>query len=453
MARIRGLAVSVLMIAVASLMLAGAMAAPARAQTLIRDAEIEGIIRAYAAPLLRGAGIPPDAVTIRLLKDGRLNAFVAPGNRLFLFTGLITSTERPEALIGVIAHEIGHIAGGHHVRLNRNLDTLGTTSILAMLLGTAAGALVGRPDLGVALGMGAQDAALRNFLAYSRTEEASADAFALKALERENLPAGGLRDFLQTLEGQTALTPESQDPYLRTHPLTRDRLSAVETHVARSRLGPDDVPPQWRDWHARMVAKLNAFLRPPGEALRLYQGRDDIPGRYARAIAHYRAVELDTALGLIDGLIADEPDNPFFHELKGQMLFETQRVPQSLASFERAVDLAPEEPLLRVALAHAQIESSDASLLEPAQDNLRNALSRDDGNALAWRLLAQAYGQAGETAMADYAMAETALRSGDYDRALFHVGRAETQIKRGSPTWLRLQDLRGEAERRRDEAG
>ncbi|MQX36776.1 M48 family metalloprotease [Roseospira navarrensis] len=433
------------------MMMAVAVATPARAQSLIRDAEIETTIRAYAAPLLQGAGIPVDAVTFRLINNPRLNAFVAKGNRMFLFTGLVMRTETPDELIGVIAHEIGHIAGGHHVRLDDNLETLTATSLLGLLLGAAAGALAGRPDVGIAIGTGAQQAALRNFMTYSRTQESSADAFALKALEREGLPADGLLEFMHELESQEALTPEMQDPYMRTHPLTRDRIRAVENRVASAPPGVRAVPAPWEDMHARMLAKLNAFLRPPGEALRLYKDREDIAGRYGRAIAHYRAVEMDPALALIDGLIADEPNNPYFHELKGQMLFENTRVAEALPSYERAVSLLPEEPLLRVALAHAQIESGDPALLEPAQDNLRNALSRDPSSALAWRLLGQAYGRAGDAAMADYAMAETALRSGDYERALFHVGRAETQLKRGAPTWLRLQDIRGEAERRRDD--
>jgi len=424
---------------------------PARAQSLIRDAEIESIIRVYAAPLLRGAGIPPDSVKIRLLNDSRLNAFVTTGNRMFIFTGLVLRTRDPDELIGVIAHEIGHIAGGHHVRLDRNLETLSATSLVTMLLGTAAGALVGRPDLGIAVGAGAQGLAMRNFLAYTRTEESSADAFALKALDRENLPADGLLDFMHTMESQDALTSEMQDPYLLTHPLTRDRIRAVESHVASTAGKGWTVPPAWQDLHARMLAKLNAFLRSPNEALRMYQGRKDVPGRYALAIAYYRAVELDKALPLIDGLIAEEPNNPYFHELKGQMLFENSRVAESLPSYERSVALMPREPLLRVSLAHAQIESGQPGLLKAAQDNLNTALTQDASNALGWRLLAEAYGRAGEAAMADYAMAETAVRSGDFTRALFHVGRAETQIPRGSPTWLRLQDIRVQAERQKDE--
>lgn len=420
----------------------------ARAASLIRDAEIERIIRAYAAPLLRSAGIPPDAVTIRLLNDNSLNAFVTTRQRMFLYTGLVMRTDL-EALVGVIAHEIGHIAGGHLVRLDAQREQFSTTALLTTLVGTAAGALVGRPDLGLVLGSGAQGSALRGFLAYTRTEEAAADAFALSALEREGLPAHGLRDFMQQLQGQEALSSASQDPYLRTHPLTRDRLAAMEAHVERSRATAAGVPAEWREMHARMKAKLIAFLRPPSETLTRYEDVTGTAADYARAIAHYKAVELDTAQAMIDRLIAAEPRNPFFEELKGQMLFESGRVSESLTHYERAVSLAPDEPLLRVALAHAQIESGDAALLKAAQDNLRNALSRDDNNALAWRLLAQAYGRAGDAALADYAMAETALRSGQYDRALFHVGRAETQVPRGSPTWLRLQDIDTEARRQR----
>jgi len=421
------------------------------AASLIRDAEIERTIRTYAAPLLQGAGIPPSAVTIRLLNDDSLNAFVTTRQRMFLHTGLVMRTD-VEALIGVIAHEIGHIAGGHLVRLDAQRDQFSTTALLATLVGTAAGALVGRPDLGLVLGSGAQGSALRGFLAYTRTEEASADAFALSALEREGLPADGLRDFMQQLQGQEALSTVSQDPYLRTHPLTRDRLSAMDAHLETSRATAAGVPDAWREMHARMRAKLIAFLRPPRETLTRFEDLTGPAADYGRAIAYYKAVELDKALGLMDQLIALEPRNPFFEELKGQMLFESGRVAEALTHYERAVSLAPDEPLLRVALAHAQVESGDAALLKTAQDNLRNALSRDNDNALAWRLLAQAYGRAGEAALADYAMAETALRSGQYDRALFHVGRAETQVPRGSPTWLRLQDIDAEARRlRRDD--
>lgn len=421
----------------------------ARAASLIRDAEIERIIRTYAAPLLRNAGIPQSAVTIRLLNDDSLNAFVTTRQRMFIHTGLVMRTERVETLVGVIAHEIGHIAGGHLVRLDAEREQFTTTALLATLVSTAAGALAGRPDVGLAVGSMAQGSALRGFLAYTRTEESSADAFALSALEREGLPADGLHDFMRTLQNQEALSSAYQDPYLRTHPLTRDRLSAMEAHLERSRATSAGVPAAWREMHARMRAKLIAFLRPPSETLNRYKDLEGPAADYARAIAYYKAVDLDRAVPLIDALITAEPDNPFFEELKGQMLFESGRVAEALTHYQRAVALAPEEPLLRVALAHAQVESGDTALLKAAQDNLRNAVSRDADNALAWRLLALAYGRAGESALADYAMAETAVRSGEYDRALFHVGRAQSQVPRGSPTWLRLEDIDTEARRRR----
>jgi len=443
---------AILGLLVAVLALSLALAPAARAASLIRDAEIEGIIRSYAAPLLQDAGIPPDSVTIRLLNDPTINAFVTTGKRMFIHTGLILRAKRVDELVGVIAHEIGHIAGGHLIRLGAQREKFGTTALLGTLLGAAAGALVGRPDLGIALGAGIQGSALRGYLSHTRTEESSADAFALKALEREGLPATGMRDFMRELQGQEALSSVSQDPYLRTHPLTGERLSAIEAHVAQSKATEAGIPQAWRESHARMRAKLIAFLRPPSETLTRYQGQTDTAADYARAIAYYRAVEMDKALPLMDQLIAREPQNPFFQELRGQMLFESGRVAEALPYYNRAVSLAPNEPLLRVALGHAQVESGDPAKVSAAIDNLRTALSQDSDNALGWRLLAQAYGQTDQPAMADYAMAETALRSGDYDRALFHVGRAETQVPRGSPTWLRLQDIDSDARRQRSDA-
>ncbi len=434
------------------LALVGGAPTDARAQSLVRDAEIEDTIRTYAAPLLRQAGIPPESLTVRMINDSRINAFVTSGQRLFLFTGLMLRTEAVEALVGVIAHEIGHIAGGHLVQLRGNMENLEAARIAAMLLGAAAGALTGRPDVGMAVGMGAQGAAMGNFLSYTRGQESAADAFALKALDRAGLPADGLLDFMHVMDQQTALNSESQDAYLQTHPLTRDRLRVVEQHVSRSSIPAEAVPADWRDRHARMLAKLRAFIRPPGETLRRYAEGADIASRYARAIAHWRGVDLMRGLAGIDALIAEEPDNPYFHELKGQMLFESGRAAEALPSYRRAVELAPGEPLLRIALAHAQLESGDGTRLDAAEDNLRNALSREGNNAMAWRLLSQVYGRQGDSAMADYAMAETALRSGDHERALFHVGRAENQIRHGSPTWLRLQDVRAAAERARAEA-
>jgi predicted Zn-dependent protease len=439
--------------AVVAMMTTGAALNSARAQSLIRDAEIESIIRTYAAPLLQDAGIAPASVTFRMLNDHRINAFVTTGPTMMLFTGLLLRTETTDALVGVIAHEIGHIAGGHLVQLRGNVETLQTTQILSMLLGAAAGALAGRPDVGMAVGMGAQGAALRNFLSYTRTQESAADSFALRALDRQGLPADGMLSFMRDMERQTALNAESQDAYMQTHPLTRARIRTVEDHIARAAASSRQVPAAWQDLHARLMAKLRAFLRPPGETLRRYADQTDIPARYARAIAYYRGVDLMRALAEIDGLIAAEPNNPYFHELKGQMLFESGRAGEALASYERSVALAPAEPLLRIALAHALIESGGgAASLAAAEDHLRNALSRERDNAMGWRLLGQVYGRTDQPAMADYAMAETALRSGDPDRALFHVGRAESQVKHGSPTWLRLQDIRAEARRAQADA-
>lgn len=427
---------------------AGRALADGRGPSILRDAEIETIIRDYANPLFRAAGLPPDLVTIRLLNDSSLNAFVTSGNRMFIHSGLILRTETPGQLIGVIAHETGHIAGGHIARIGDEIEKAAITSLAALALGAAAGVATGSGDVGMATMALGQTVAQRNFFAFSRTQESSADAFAMKVLDATDQSAAGLLEFFEVLEGQEILASARQDPYVRTHPLTAERISALRHHVetagARSA-----VPSAEQALHDRMVAKLFAFLQPQGRTFQRYPETDEsVAARYARSIAYFRRGQIDQALPLIDGLIAEYPQDPYFYELRGQMLVENGRVRDGLPSYQKAVELAPNQPLIAVSYGHALIESGEPAALDQARTVLSDALHDDPANAFAWRLLGMAAGRAGDEGGASYALAEYALRAGDPSQALYHAGKAERLVAQSDPRWLRIQDIEQEAQNR-----
>lgn len=416
--------------------------AGAQRLSFIRDAEIENTIRTYAAPLFLAAGLEPSDVRIYLVDDRSLNAFVAGGQRLFINTGLIMRSTHAGQVIGVIAHETGHIAGGHLSRLHAAIANSTAQSILALVIGAAAAIGTGRGDVGAAIVAGGQSMGLRSFLHYNRTQESAADQAALRFLDATGQSSRGLLEFMELLDGQELLSADRQDPYLRTHPLSRERIDTVQAHLSRSPYKDKPQPARIQELHRRMLAKLYAFLEPFGRTLRRYPESDTgVDARYARAVAYYRKPDLGKALPLVDGLIAERPEDPYFHELKGQMLFENGRAAEAQKPYETAVRLLPRSPLLRRGLAQVQLELGDPALLEPAIRNLRAALQQDADAPFTWRQLAIAYGRRGDMGMSAVALAEEALLKGHARQARYHAGKAEKLLPRGSMGWLQAQDI------------
>ncbi len=437
--------------------LAVALATPASAQqqqrrSFIRDAEVENTIRAFSTPLFQAAGLTPDAVRIHLIVDSSLNAFVAGGQNLFLHTGLLTRAENANQLIGVIAHETGHIAGGHLARVQDAAGKASTEALLAMLAGAAVGLASGRGDVGTAVAIAGQELAVRDFLSYTRGEESSADQAAIKYLEATGQSAKGMGEFFDILGDQELLVSARQDPYVRTHPLTRDRVNFVRDHVSRSPNSNAPIPPQFVEMQRRMRAKLFAFLEQPVRTFQRYKETDtSIEARYARAIAAYRKPDLTIALPLIDGLIAERPNDPYFHELKGQMLFENGRGTEGIAPYQRAADLLPGNTLMLIQLSQILVEQDDPEMLAKAQRHLAVAVQNEPDNRTAWRLMTLAYGRDGNEGMTAYAMAEQALLEGRLTDANFHVGKAERLLPKTGTVWLRLQDIKERAAQAKDE--
>ena len=417
--------------------------APAAAQgiALVRDDEIEADLKTFAVPIFQAAGLEAQDITIHLVNDDDVNAFVAVGQNMFFTTGLLLFAKNANQVMGVIAHEAGHIAGGHLARREEEMREAMMQQIVSLVLG--AGAVVaGSPGAGQGIILGGQQVAQRQFLAYSREHEAAADAAALKFLETDKQSARGLADFLELLNRKEARSAR-QDEYVRSHPLTPDRIQFVEDQVSKSPYTDAPAPAGYDEKFARIQAKLTGFLKPLAVTLRQYPETDQsLAGRYARAIAYYRKPDLKKALPLVDGLIAEHPKDPYFWELKGQMLFENGRLPEAIPAYEESVKLLPDSMLLRVALSQAYLETNDPTYIEPALANLLSAVGQDRTMPSVWRLLAIAYGRKGEFGLSSLSLAERAFLLRDIKEARNQIARAEKLLPEHSAGWQRAQDLK-----------
>ncbi|MCC7427088.1 MAG: M48 family metalloprotease [Alphaproteobacteria bacterium] len=417
----------------------------ARAQgtsfSVIRDAETETVLRTYASPLFRTAGLESNLVRIILVNAQGINAFVTPGNQMFIHTGLILQTQGVMELAGVLAHETGHIAGGHLARLPEEMRRAMITSIAAAIVGAAAGAAAGRGDVGMAAAVGGAGMAQRSLFAFTRSQEQAADQAAMRYMERLGWSARGLETLLGRMIEQDLLIAGRRDPYMLTHPLTRERLDFVRNHIARSRHADAPPPPGFEASFEMMRAKLRAFIEAPQRTLATYRedNRSD-PARYARAIALFRSGRWQDSVAILDAMIAERPGSPWLHELKGQVLFESGRARDSLPPHREAVRLAPREPLIRLAHGRALMESNDPALLRQAIGEFEAALRAERDSAFTWRQLGIAYGRAGNMGMSALALAEEALLLGKPGEARMLATRAAAQLPAG-PRRLRAQDL------------
>ena len=417
----------------------------------IRDAEIEATLRAYADPIFAAAGLDTSAVQVHLIEDKRINAFVSGGMQIFIHTGLLTQADTPNEVIGVLAHETGHIMGGHLARFNEAIENATIEAIIGLIAGVAIGVASGNGGAGAGVGVLGQSIAQRNLFQYTQGQESAADQAAYSLLEKTEQSPQGLVDFFRILWRQEALSSSSQDPYLRTHPLTRNRIDASEAAVARSPYATAKDSPEMVMRHQRMLAKLNGYLEPDRVAQIYPKSDTSVPARYARAIADFRRSRMPEAIALMDGLLKDAPNDPFFIEQKAQILFENGRVGDALPLYQQALDLAPTEPLIRMELADAQLQVAeqdeaqgfrpDPAQLSAAVANLNEVVRLEPKNAGAFRLLAIAYGKSGDLPMAMLSQAEERLATGKPKEAKEFAERALAALPEGSPGWLRAQDI------------
>jgi predicted Zn-dependent protease len=425
-------------------------AAQSRSPTLIRDAEIERTLRMMTDPIFKAAGLAPESVKIFILLDPSLNAFVANGRNMFLHTGLLQQLDKPETLIGVMAHETGHITGGHLARRAIAADNASGPAVLGLILAIAAGVASGSAGAGAAAALGGQSAINRTMLAFSRGEESAADQAGISFMNRAGVDPEGILDLLRVFKGQEVFSSSRLDPWALTHPLSSERISSLESRIADSPARGAKLPPEKIYWFERMRAKLDGFTDDPARTLarlEFEEHPDSELNLYRRAIAEFRLPDADAALRTLDKLQAMRPDDPFYHELRGQILFESARAAEAVAPYRKALALAPDEPLIAGNLGRALLASGKPGAEAEALEILRNATRKDAGDPAVLRDLAIAYARAGDEGMATLTTAERLALTGNLSDAGRQARRALDLLPRGSPGWLRADDIAAIADR------
>jgi predicted Zn-dependent protease len=441
----RGLA----MLSVAGLAAAGI---PAAAQQggggppIIRDAEIEQLLREYTQPILKAAGLSQQNVRVVIINDPSFNAFVADGHRIFINSGALMQAKTPNEVIGVLAHESGHIAGGHLARMREEMANASTESLVAMLLGIGAAVAGARSGTGGDIGMAAltmpQGVIQSTMLAYIRTQEEQADRAGVKFLTATGQSPKGMYDTFKRLGDEMLFQSRYIDPYLQTHPMPKERVAALEELVKTSPYWDKKDSPELQARHDLMRAKLYGYMDRSGVAGNRYPASDQsLPARYARAIAASRFSDPRAAMAQIDALIEAQPQNPYFHELKGQALLEGGKPAEAIAPLRRAAQLAPNPALIQIMLGQALVESNDPAHLAEAITVLETSLAREPESPEGYNQLAMAYGRKGDLAHADLASARSALLRGDLKAARMLASRAKDRFPVGSPGWVKSDDI------------
>jgi len=421
-----------------------------RGPPVIRDTEAEQLLREYSRPILRAAGMEKQNIQMVIINESVFNAFVADGRRIFVNYGAMMQSETPNQIIGVLAHETGHLAGGHLSKLREQFAQAQTQMIIAMLLG--AGALVagsrsgnansGLANVGAAAVSAPQEMIRRNLLSYVRQQEENADRAGVKFLTATGQSARGMYETFKRFTNDSLFAARGSDPYVQSHPMPAERVAALEELARTSPYWDKKDDPALQLRHDMVRAKISAFMERQDTVYRRYPlSSDSLPARYARAIATYRHGDLRSAVAQIDALIQQQPANPYFYELRGQALLEGGKPAEAIAPLRKAVQLSNNAPLIEMLLGQALVASDNKVYTEEAIPILRAAVARETEAPLGYSQLAMAYGRKGDYAQADLASAQAAFLRGDNKTARDLASRAKTRFAIGTPGWVKADDI------------
>jgi predicted Zn-dependent protease len=420
-----------------------------RGPPVIRDTEAEQLLRDYTRPILRAAGLEKHNIQMVIINEGAFNAFVADGRRIFVNYGALMQSETPNQIIGVLAHETGHLAGGHLAKIREQLANAQTQMIIAMLLG--AGALVagaksgsnsGLSNAGAAAMSAPQEVIRRTLLSYQRQQEENADRAGVKYLTSIGQSPRGMYETFKRFTNESMFAARGADPYMQSHPMPVDRVAALEELARSSPYWDKKDDPALQLRHDMVRAKISAFMERPDTVNRRYVASgNSLPARYARAIVSYRHGDLRVALAQIDQLIQEQPSNAYFYELRGQALLEGGRPVEAIAPLRKAVQLSNNAPLIEMLLGQALVASNNNAYTDEAIAILRAAVARETEAPIGFSQLAMAYGRKGDYAQADLASAQAAFLRGDNKTARDLASRAKTRFAIGTPGWVKADDI------------
>ncbi len=427
---------------------------PAAAQglPLIRDTEIENLLKDYARPIFRVAGLSSQNITMRIVRHDSFNAFVADGHNVFLNTGALLLAKTPNEIIGVIAHETGHITGGHLAALRARIARdqtkallIGVLGIGAMIAGATSKSDSGREvgSLGQGVLFGGGEVITRSILSERRSQEGAADQAGLNFLQATKQSGVGMQITFERFAQQEYISEQQMDPFVRSHPVAATRIAQLREKVAKSPYVNQKDDPALQLRHDMMRAKISGFLDRPQSVANAYPAADrSLPARYARAIAANCSGKCDTAMGQIDALIAEMPQNPYFHELKGDILFAAGKARDAIPHMRKGLQLVGgPAPMMEVNLAQALLGTQDAAAMEEAINLLRKASIADEDNSQAFHLLATAYYKKNLQPQATLAAAQGHFADGNYKQAKIFAKRAQAGLKQGTPEWIKAEDI------------
>ncbi|WP_422343189.1 M48 family metalloprotease [Parasphingorhabdus sp.] len=415
---------------------------PVAAQSILRDAETEALFSDMVAPLVAVSELDAKDVEVILINSSQINAFVAGGQRMFFYSGTIEAADSAVEIQGIMAHELGHITGGHIIRFDEGIKTATGITILSLILGAAAIA-AGAGDAGAGILAAGQQAATGKFLAFSRVQERAADSAGARYLSAAGITGRGSIDFFKKLQNyEFRLGIPQEDSYGRTHPLSGERVTLLRDVYQADPAWDNPPDPEIEERFQRVKAKLLGFTSEPNTTLRKFPESDQsIPARYARAYAWHKSAYPDRALMEVNNLLRDNPNDPYFLELHGQILLESGRPEEAITSLRKAVQLTNNQPLIASLFGHALIATEDEAHFEEAQRVLKAAVVKDNRNPFAWYQLGVVYSQQGDTARAQLATAESALLQRNYSSAIRSSQIAMAGIKENTPEWIRAQDI------------
>ena len=423
------------------LVLLFAAAQPAAAQSVLRDSETESFFKDLSRPLISAAGLEPSNVNVVMLNDPEINAFVATGQTVYIYSGLIMKADNANQLQGVIAHELGHVAGGHAIRSGEGEKAAASISILSLLLGAAALA-AGAGNAGFGIIAAGQQLAQNNYLSFSRAQESSADSAGASYLSKAGISGKGTLDFFKKLENQEfRLAIAQTDSYARTHPLSSERIAALEQRYKADPAWAKPSDPALEARFQRIKAKLTGYIDPKRAVVLYPESDQSVAAHYARAYAYHLGAYPDKAASETDALLAANPRDPFFLELKGQVLLEGGHPKDAIAPLRQAVAIAPNQPMIAVSLGHALIASEDPKNFAEAKQVLRSAVNRDNDNPFAWLQLGIVYDHEGDEPRAALATAERNNLEDEPKLALASAKQAMAGLAVGTPDYLRAQDI------------
>lgn len=402
--------------------------------SIIRDTEVENVLTQMAQRIFKAANLNPKNAEVVIVNDDTINAFVVGGQTIFVHSGLITNAKSPDEIAFVLSHETGHIIGGHVIRGAQQMKSAQTTALISTVLGGLLAVAGGSPEAGLAVMMGTNSSVMNAFMAYRQTEESAADRTAVDIMKKTGYSMQGFTETMKELQRQERLSSVYDNAYWQTHPMTRDRIRDIQ------RFTKNEHPISQDEQFDLIKAKLIGFLYPPEHTRHIYQN-NTIPDKYALTIANYKDNKIIDCLKGIDELIALRPDNAYFYELKGQFLFEMGKVNEAIKTYEKAVELMPKAPLIRLALGQVLSESDKTNDLKKSILHLSEVTIQDKFIPGSWRLLATAYGKTGNIPMADYAMSEFYMLTGKQNEAVKLAKRAIDKIPPNTPPYLHLKDI------------